>query len=89
MLEIPIRSTLNVKHIMNDITTFSKESTLDVPRQWSMSLGLGIQYDLTPHLGIYMEPSLQYFFDDGSNLKSYRTEHPLGITLPIGLRFHW
>ena len=89
MLDFPIRSTLNVNHITNDITTFSKESTLDAPIQWSMSLGLGIQYDLTPHLGIYMEPSLQYYFDDGSNLKSYRTEHPLSITLPLGLRFHW
>ena len=89
MLDFPIRSTLNVNHITNDITTFSKESTLDAPIQWSMSLGLGVQYDLTPHLGIYMEPSLQYYFDDGSNLKSYRTEHPLSITLPLGLRFHW
>ena len=89
MLEFPIRSTLNVNHITNDITTFSKESTLDAPIQWSISLGLGVQYDLTPHLGIYMEPSLQYYFDDGSNLKSYRTEHPLSITLPLGLRFHW
>lgn len=89
MLDFPIRSTLNVNHITNDITTFSKESTLDAPIQWSMSLGLGVQYDLTPHLGIFMEPSLQYYFDDGSNLKSYRTEHPLSITLPLGLRFHW
>ena len=89
MLDFPIRSTLNVNHITNDITTFSKESTLDAPIQWSMSLGLGVQYDLTPHLGIYMEPSLQYYFDDGSNLKSYRTEHPRSITLPLGLRFHW
>ena len=89
MLEFPIRSRLNVKHVANDLVTFGKETTLDVPCQWSMSLGLGIQYDLTPHLGIYMEPSLQYFFDDGSNLKSYRTEHPLSITLPLGIRFHW
>ena len=89
MLEFPIRSRLNVKHVANDLVTFGKETTLDVPCQWSMSLGLGIQYDLTPHLGIYMEPCLQYFFDDGSNLKSYRTEHPLSITLPLGIRFHW
>ena len=89
MLEFPIQGTLNVKHITNDITTFGKKSSLDVPCQWSMSLGLGIQYDLTPHLGIYMEPSLQYFYDEGSNLKSYRTEHPYSITLPLGLRFHW
>lgn len=89
MLELPIRSTLNVKHVTNDIVTFGKETTLDVPSQWSMSFGLGIQYDFTPYLGAYMEPTLQYYFDDSSSLKSYRTEHPLSITLPIGIRFHW
>jgi RNA polymerase sigma-70 factor (ECF subfamily) len=89
MLELPIRSTLNIKHVANDIVTFGKETTLDVPSQWSTSFGIGIQYDVTPHLGIYMEPSLQYFFHDGSDLKSYRTEHPLNITLPLGIRFHW
>ena len=89
MLELPIRSTLNIKHVANDIVTFGKETTLDVPSQWSTSFGIGIQYDVTPHLGIYMEPSLQYFFHNGSDLKSYRTEHPLNITLPLGIRFHW
>ena len=89
MLELPIRSTLNVRHVANDIETFAKETTLDVPSQWSMSLGVGLQYDLTPHVGIYLEPSLQYFFNDGSSLESYRTEHPLSITLPLGIRFHW
>ena len=89
MLELPIRSTLNVRHVANDIETFAKETSLDVPCQWSMSLGVGLQYDLTPHVGIYLEPSLQYFFNDGSSLESYRTEHPLSITLPLGIRFHW
>ena len=89
MLELPIRSTLNIKHVANDIVTFGKKTTHDVPCQWSTSFGIGIQYDVTPHLGIYMEPSLQYFFHDGSDLKSYRTEHPLNITLPLGIRFHW
>lgn len=41
------------------------------------------------YLGIYLEPSLQYFVDDGSNIKTYRTEHPLSITLPLGIRFRW
>jgi RNA polymerase sigma-70 factor (ECF subfamily) len=89
MLELPIRNTLNVRHVANDIETFAKETSLDVPCQWSMSLGVGLQYDLTPHVGIYLEPSLQYFFNDGSSLESYRTEHPLSITLPLGIRFHW
>ena len=41
------------------------------------------------YLGIYLEPSLQYFVDDGSDIKTYRTEHPLSITLPLGIRFRW
>ena len=89
MLELPIRSTLNVAHINNGINTYSQESALSVPVQWSTSFGLGLQYDFTPHVGFYVEPSLQYFFDDGSDLKTYRTEHPLQFTLPLGIRFHW
>jgi len=89
MLELPIRSILNVTHINNGINTYSQESSLSVPVQWSASFGFGTQYDFTPHIGFYIEPSLQYFFDDGSNLKTYRTEHPFQITLPLGIRFHW
>ena len=89
MLEWPIKSKVDISHIANGINTFQKETSLDVPCQWSANFGLGLQYDFTPHIGIYLEPSLQYFFDDGSDLKTYRTEHPLQVTLPIGIRFHW
>ena len=89
MLELPISTKVDVNHIYNGTSTFQKEISLDVPCQWSTTFGLGLQYDLTPNLGIYLEPSLQYFFDDGSDIKSYRTEHPLQITLPLGIRLHW
>ena len=89
MLELPIHSTSKILHSVDGINTFQKEASLNVPVQWSVSLGLGAQYNLTPYLGIYLEPSLQYFFNDGSNLKTYRTEHPFEFTLPFGIRFHW
>lgn len=89
MLELPIRSTSDINHIDNGISTFQKEESLSVPCQFSTTFGLGLQYDLTPHFGVYLEPSLQYFFDDGSGIKTYRTEHPLEITLPLGIRFRW
>lgn len=88
MLEKPIHSTLDVNHFINDINTYSKQDKLSVPLQWSTSLGIGFQYDLTPHVGFYVEPSLQYFFNDGSSIKSYRTEHRFSVTLPLGIRFH-
>ena len=89
MLEWPIHNRVNTLHQANGINTFQKKTTLDVPIQWSSTFGLGLQYDFTPHLGFYIEPSLQYFFDDGSDIQSYRTEHPLQITLPLGVRVHW
>ena len=88
MLEKPIHSTLDVNHFINDINTYSKQEKLSVPLQWSTSVGVGIQYDIKPHIGFYLEPSLQYFFNDGSSIKSYRTEHRFSITLPLGIRFH-
>ena len=89
MLELPIRGITDINHIDNGNSTFHKENSLNVPCQFSTTLGLGLQYDFTPHLGIYLEPSLQYFVDDGSDIKTYRTEHPFNITLPLGIRFRW
>ena len=92
MLELPISAKSDISHVSRadmDVTTFRKSASLDVPCQWSTSLGIGLQYDFTPHIGVYLEPSLQYFFHDGSDIKTYRTEHPLQVTLPLGIRFHW
>ena len=92
MLELPISAKSDISHVSRadmDVTTFRKSASLDVPCQWSTSLGVGLQYDFTPHIGVYLEPSLQYFFHDGSDIKTYRTEHPLQVTLPFGIRFHW
>ena len=89
MFELPIHCTLGVTHISNGINTFNKSTTLDVSPQWSTILGGGLQYQLSPHIGLYAEPTLQFFFDDGSDIQSYRTEHPLQITLPLGIRFQW
>jgi len=89
MLELPLHSTVGVRHFINGSNTFQKEASPNVPVQWSVSLGLGAQYNVTPYLGIYLEPGVQYFLNSGSSIKTYRTEHPLEFTLPIGFRFHW
>jgi RNA polymerase sigma-70 factor (ECF subfamily) len=51
-----------------------------------MGLGLGLQYDLTPNIGFFVEPSLQYYFKRSSDVKTWNTEHPLSFSLPLGLR---
>ena len=89
MLELPLHSTVDVRHFNNGNNTFQKKTSPKVPVQWSTTFGLGIQYNIMSSLGIYLEPSIQYFFNNGSRLETYRTEHPLEFTLPIGIRYHW
>ena len=89
MMEVPVHSTLSVNHINNGMNTYNTREKLSLPLQWSTSLGIGLQYDITPHIGFYIEPSLQYFFNDGSEIKSYRTEHRFNITLPLGIRLKY
>ncbi len=62
---------------------------VDVPCQWSAGLGTGIQYDINPHFGIYVEPELYMYFNNGSTIHTIRTERPLNITIPVGIRFSW
>ncbi|MBQ6073361.1 MAG: hypothetical protein IJK90_05565 [Bacteroidales bacterium] len=54
--------------------------------QWSARIGLGAEYWMAPRLGLYFDPSLVYFFDNGQPL-SIRTQQPLQARFEIGLRF--
>lgn len=62
---------------------------INAPLQWSVEGGLGIQYHFTPSFSIYAEPSLRYYFNAGSDIKTIRQEKPLEFTIPIGLRLTW
>lgn len=62
---------------------------VDVPCQWSTGIGIGLQYDINPHFGIYIEPELYRYFDNAGQVQTIRTERPLNITIPVGIRFSW
>ena len=63
--------------------------TIQVPWQWSVNVGAGVQYRLLPHVNAYFEPRLQYYIPTGSPVETYRTEHPFDLSLPFGIRFSW
>ena len=87
--EIPVYSPLNTSYYLHGILEATDKTTIRAPWQWSVGTGIGLQYNLTPNIGLFAEPSLQYYIPTGSNAETYRTEHPLQVTLPLGIRFHW
>ena len=61
---------------------------IEKPWQWSLNAAAGAEYSFTPQLSVYLEPSLGYYFDDGSSLEHYYKEHPLAPSISFGLRFN-
>ena len=57
------------------------------PFQLSANISAGLRYDFTPTVGIYAEPGLSYYFDDGTSLQSVYKQRPLNFNLNVGVRF--
>ena len=87
--EIPVYAPLYSNYYIHGKYEASEETTIRAPWQFSTTFGLGMQYHLTPHIGIFTEPSLQYFIPTHSDIETYRTEHPFTFSLPFGIRFTW
>lgn len=54
--------------------------------QSSLAFGFGISYNLSEHIGLYLDPSLSYYFDCAQPV-SIRTQQPLQLAFTAGLRF--
>lgn len=70
--------------------TMKYTNTQDIsskPLQMSVNAGVGIQFDFIDNVGIYAEPGLSYYFDDGSVLQTIYKEKPLNFNLNVGVRF--
>lgn len=55
--------------------------------QFSANLGIGVEFILGKHIGLYVDPSLHYYFDNGQP-ESIRTAQPLMLGFEMGLRFN-
>lgn len=57
------------------------------PLQLSVMGSIGAQVNATKHIGVYIEPGVAYFFDDGSSVQTIRKETPCNFTVQGGIRF--
>lgn len=56
------------------------------PFQFSVSGAVGAQFNATKKIGIYVEPGVAYFFDDGSDVQTIRKENPFNFNIQAGIR---
>lgn len=58
----------------------------ETPLQWSAGAGAGVEYMLGDKVGLYAEPGLNYYFDNGSPVENVFKSRPLNFNLTLGLR---
>lgn len=57
------------------------------PLQMSLGANVGVQYNMSPMLSIYVEPGCRYYFDDHSSIDHVFKERKLIFNLDMGVRF--
>ena len=93
-LDLPVSGTLSTQYIYGGPYTDlnnspAVETTINATWQWSFGVGTGLQYEIVPHLKVYLEPSLNYYIPSSDAVETYRTEHPFDLSLPLGIRITW
>ena len=82
-----VSGTIKKTYVINGQTRDDGHESISIrPLQWSVNAGAGVQYNVSSMVGIYAEPGLSYYFDNGSNIETIYSEKPLNFNLNIGLR---
>lgn len=82
-----VSGTLKKSYVINVQTRDDGHESISIrPLQWSVNAGAVVQYNISSMVGIYAEPRLSYYFDNGSNIETLYSEKPLNFNLNIGLR---
>ncbi|MDE7349853.1 MAG: PorT family protein [Muribaculaceae bacterium] len=68
------------------LEAFSRQK--EKPFQWSVNASAGIQLNPVPHIGIFAEPGVSYYFNDGSSIATIYKDRPCNFNLNVGLRFN-
>ena len=87
--EIPVFSSLSKSYYLHDVISGTDRESIHASWQWSIGTGIGVEYKLTPSIGLFVEPSMRYYIPTDSNIETYYTKHPFTFSLPLGIRFTW
>lgn len=77
----------NVKNDTDEDGTRKQDAKRDRV-QFSGKASLGAQYDISPNVGLYVEPGARYYFDNGSDVENTFKDKKLNFNLQFGLRFN-
>ena len=70
-----------------DIVGSTDTDQRDARPQWAVNASAGVQYDFSKLVGVYLEPGVSYYFDNGSDVRTIYKDKPFNFNLNLGVRF--
>ena len=81
-----VSNRFQTKSAADGLSLEQYSSQKEKPMQWSVNAAPGLQLKPLPNIGIFAEPGVSYYFNDGSNLSTIYKERPWNFNLNVGVR---
>lgn len=85
--EFGVKGTMETRYVLGGGDIDKRTADInDIPVQWSVGLSAGVQYNILRNLGVYAEPGMVYYIDNGSSLETSYSDKPFNFKLKVGVR---
>lgn len=82
-----VSGTADIDNVLNGTVVSTENETVTMKQlQLSAAASAGVQVNILPNLGLYAEPGINYYFDNGSSIETIYSDKPLNFNLQFGLR---
>lgn len=88
MMEFGVKGSIKTTdHINNSMTSTHQNAITPKGLLWSVNATAGVQVNVLPSLGIYVEPGMSHHFKNDRQPRSSYTDKPTNFALGFGLRY--
>ncbi len=88
-VQIPLSGKTYADYVVGGKSGYTTDWKTIPSIQWTVNTNIGIQYQFAPKLTLFVEPTLNWYIPNGSEVKNTWTERPFTLTVPFGIRFSW
>lgn len=88
-IQIPLSGKTYADYVIGGKAGYTTDWKTIPSIQWIVNTNIGIQYQFAPKLTLFVEPTLNWYIPNGSEVKNTWTERPFTLTVPFGIRLSW
>lgn len=88
MMEFGVKGSIKTTdHLHNSMTSTHQNAITPKGLLWSVNATAGVQVNVLPSLGLYVEPGMSHHFKNDRQPRSSYTDKPTNFALGFGLRY--